>query len=160
MKKGSKKGEGTGEKIIYCVLFFLPSLRSKSLLLFHFWCGQNQKSCSMSFLCLSLLWNHTETLPTTGYFLPNLFDIFDPFDLFNAFDLPLLTQFLWNSTCWLPWLHSAFGTVALSVLFATPLNLSTCTCCHLSIMNELVNAVLFESNVNFWNYMYMHLCFN
>ena len=144
------------EKIIhvYCDLFFLPSLHSKSLLLFLFCCGQNQKSCSMSFLRLSLLWNHKKRLPTTGYFLPNLFDLFDPFDL------PLLTQHLWNSTCWLPWLCSALGTVALSVLFATQLNLSTCTCCHLSVMNELMNAVLFANNVNFWHYMYMHSCFN
>ena len=130
------------EKIIqvYCDLFFLPSLHSKSLLLFLFCCGQNQKSCSMSFLRLSLLWNHTETLPTTGYFLPNLFD---------PFDLPLLTQRLWNSTCWLPWLCSALGTVALSVLFATQLNLSTCTCCHLSVMNELMNAVLLQTMLIF-----------
>ena len=133
------------EKIIhvYCDPFFLPSLHSKSLLLFLFCCGQNQKSCSMSFLRLSLLWNHKKRLPTTGYFLPNLFDLFDPFDL------PLLTQHLWNSTCWLPWLCSALGTVALSVLFATQLNLSTCTCCHLSVMNELMNAVLLQTMLIF-----------
>ena len=53
---------------MYSFLFFPPSLRRKSLLSF-------QKSCSMSFLRLSLLQNHTETLATAGYFLPNLFDL-------------------------------------------------------------------------------------
>ena len=106
-----------GEKNIirYCFLFFPPSLRSKCLLSFHFCCGQNQESYSMSFLHLSLLRNHQ-----------------------------------------VAWLCSVLGTVALSVLFATQLNLSTSTCCHLSVMNELLNAVLFANNVNFWNYMYMH----
>ena len=106
-----------GEKNIirYCFLFFPPSLCSKCLLSFHFCCGQNQESYSMSFLHLSLLRNHQ-----------------------------------------VAWLCSVLGTVALSVLFATQLNLSTSTCCHLSVMNELLNAVLFANNVNFWNYMSMH----
>ena len=96
----------------------------------------------MSFLHLSLLRNHTKTLATQATF--SLTSLTCPYSS-TSLEFNMLVAMV----------MLCFGTVALSVLFATQPNLSTSTC-HLSVMNELLNAVLFANNVNFWNYMYMH----